>query len=90
MQNGLNLTMHDFHWGTALIVFLTYVLIDILYAFYVIYVGKRDAVKSALASSALYSLAAYGVITYSRNIVYVIPLALGAFLGTYLVVKYMK
>lgn len=82
--------MPDFHWGVALVVFLTYVLIDILYAFYVIYVGKRDALKAALSSSALYSLAAYGVITYSRNIVYVIPLALGAFLGTYLVVKYMK
>jgi hypothetical protein len=82
--------MGEFNWLTALIVFVTYVLIDILYAVYVIQVGKRDAVRSALASSALYSLAAYGVITYSQNIVYVIPLALGAFLGTYVVVKYMK
>jgi hypothetical protein len=80
----------DFNSVTALIVFATYVLIDILYAIYVIQVGKRNAMKAAFASSALYSLAAYGVITYSRNIVYVIPLAIGAFLGTYVVVKYMK
>jgi hypothetical protein len=82
--------MGDFNLGTAGIVFVTYFLIDILYAFYVIYVGKRDAVRSALASSALYSLAAYGVITYSRNIAYVVPLALGAFLGTYVIVKFKK
>jgi hypothetical protein len=82
--------MGDFNLGTAGVVFVTYFLIDILYAFYVIYVGKRDAVRSALASSALYSLAAYGVITYSRNIAYVVPLALGAFLGTYVIVKLKK
>jgi hypothetical protein len=82
--------MADFHWSTALLVFVTYVVIDILYALYVIYVGRGNALAASFASSALYSLAAYGVITYSRNIIYVIPLALGAFLGTYLVVKYMK
>jgi small basic protein len=82
--------MGDFNLGTAGVVFVTYFLIDILYAVYVIYVGKRDAVRSALASSALYSLAAYGVITYSRNIAYVVPLALGAFLGTYVIVKFKK
>lgn len=82
--------MGDFNLVTASIVFVTYFLIDILYAFYVIYVGKRDAMRSALASSALYSLAAYGVITYSRNIMYVLPLAAGAFLGTYVIVKFKK
>lgn len=82
--------MGDFNFTTAAIVFVTYFLIDILYAFYVIYVGKRDAMRAAFASSALYSLAAYGVITYSRNIIYVLPLAAGAFLGTYVIVKFKK
>ena len=82
--------MRDFNWAIAATVFVTYFLIDILYAFYVIYVGKRAAFKAAVSSSLLYSLAAYGVITYSKNIIYVIPLAVGAFLGTYVVVKYMK
>jgi hypothetical protein len=82
--------MPDFSWVVAATVFVTYFLIDILYAFYVIYVGKRAAVRAAISSSLLYSLAAYGVITYSQNIIYVIPLAIGAFLGTYVVVKYMK
>jgi hypothetical protein len=82
--------MQDFSWAVAAAVFIAYFLIDILYALYVIYVGKRAAFKAAVTSSVLYSLAAYGVITYSKNFIYIIPLAIGAFLGTYVVVKLMK
>jgi hypothetical protein len=46
--------------------------------------------QAAVASSLLYSLAAYGVITYSRNVTYIAFLAAGAFLGTYVVVKLKK
>lgn len=82
--------MPEFSWTTAAIVFVTYILIDILYAWYIIAVGRRQAVQSAIASSLLYSLAAYGVLTYSRNVVYIAFLAAGAFLGTYFVVKFKK
>lgn len=78
----------EFNWCTAATIFVTYVIIDILYAMYVICVGKRQPINAAVVSSFLYSLGAYGVISYSKNPLYVIPLALGAFLGTYLVVKY--
>lgn len=78
----------DFHWPTAGMIFVTYVVIDILYAMYVICVGKRQPINAAVVSSFLYSLGAYGVISYSKNPLYVVPLAVGAFLGTYLVVKY--
>jgi hypothetical protein len=78
----------DFHWGTAASIFATYVVIDILYALYVICVSKRQPIHSAVVSTCLCSLSAYGVISYSRHPLYVIPLALGAFLGTYLVIKY--
>lgn len=82
--------MTEFSWITAALVFFTYVLIDILYAWYVIAVGKRQAGIAAVTSSLLYSLAAYGVLTYSKNIVYIGFLAVGAFLGTYIVVKFKK
>jgi hypothetical protein len=82
--------MADFSWTIAAAVFVAYFLIDILYALYVISVGKRAAFQAAVISSMLYSLAAYGVVTYSKNFLYVIPLALGAFLGTYVVVKRIK
>ena len=82
--------MKDFNYNTAFLVFLAYVVIDILYALYVVYVGKRNAVGAAAASALLYSLSAYGVVTFSKNILYIIPLAAGAFLGTYFTVKYQK
>ena len=82
--------MTDFSWTTAALIFITYVLIDILYAWYIIAVGTRQEVQAAVASSLLYSLAAYGVITYSRNITYIAFLAAGAFLGTYIIVKLKK
>ena len=82
--------MRDFSWVTAVTVFVTYILIDILYAWYIIAVGKQKAAEAALTSALLYSLATYGVLTYSKNVVYIAFLAAGAFLGTYFVVKWKK
>ena len=82
--------MTDFSWTTAGLIFITYVLIDVLYAWYIIAVGKRQEMQAAVASSLLYSLAAYGVITYSRNVTYIAFLAAGAFFGTYIIVKLKK
>jgi hypothetical protein len=82
--------MADFSWMTAGLIFVTYVIIDVLYALYVQSVAKQRPIPAALFGSAIYSLGAYGVVTYSHNMWYLIPLASGAFLGTYLVVKYKK
>lgn len=81
--------MAEFSWWTALTVFGVYVVFDILYALYVIAVSRQQAVYASAISSALYSLGAYGVMTYLHNPWYVIPLACGAFIGTYVAVKYM-
>jgi uncharacterized membrane protein YfcA len=82
--------MHDFDWTTAAIVFGVYVVFDVLYAMYVIQVGQKRAVAASLISAVLYSLGAYGVRSYMHNPWYVIPLACGAFIGTYIAVKYMS
>lgn len=84
------LSFAEFNWLTAGMIFATYMAIDVLYALYIIAVSKRQAVVAATTGSALYTLAAFGVLTYSKNVLYIVPLALGAFLGTYLVVKYFK
>ena len=80
--------MTKFSWATAALIFITYVLIDMMYAWYVICVGKRQATTAALLTAAIYSLLAYGVVSYSQNIFYLIPLATGAFTGTYLMVRF--
>lgn len=82
--------MADFDWQTAAIVFIVYVLIDILYALYVICVSRCQAWRASAISSMLYSLGAYGVMNYLENRWYLIPLACGAFIGTYVAVKFMS
>ena len=83
-------TMHDFNWWTAFTVFIVYVLFDILYALYVICVSQKRALAASFVSSVLYSLGAYGVMNYTHNALYLIPLGLGAFLGTYIAVVYLS
>jgi len=82
--------MTDFSPLTAAVIFVTYVAVDILYAAYIICVERRQPFRAASISAVLYSLLAFGVITYSRNPLYLVPLAAGAWLGTYLTVAWHK
>lgn len=82
--------MGDFNWLTALTVFVVYVVFDILYALYVICVSRKQALAASFTGAALYSLGAVGVMSYTHNALYLIPLSLGAFAGTYIAVKYMS
>lgn len=81
--------MNDFNWLTALIVFVVYIVFDILYAVYVICVSRKQALAASFTGAMLYSLGAVGVMNYTNNILYLIPLSLGAFIGTYIAVKYL-
>jgi tryptophan-rich sensory protein len=80
----------EFQWTTAWLVFTTYFVVDILYARYITEVAKKRAFRAAVISCFLYSLLAYGVISYSRNTLYLVPLVCGAFLGTYVTVRFQR
>ena len=82
--------MNDFSPITAVAIFATYVAVDVLYAAYILAVGERRPVLAAALSSVIYGLLAYGIVTYSRNIWYLAPLAAGAFLGTYITVRWQR
>lgn len=82
--------MNDFSYITALTIFFTYVVIDMLYAWYIMSVNKKRALTAAFLTAIIYSLLAFGVVSYSKNIYYLVPLASGAFLGTYLMVKFKE
>lgn len=83
------MTGAEFSWVTAAIVFIVYVVFDILYALYVLCVSRRQSVAAAGISSVLYSLGAVGVMNYMNNAWYLVPLGIGAFVGTYIAVRYM-
>jgi uncharacterized membrane protein len=73
---------------TALVVFVAYLSIDGMYAYYTIAVTKRKPFESASVGAIMHFMIAFGVLNYVQNYLYVFPLALGSFIGTYLVVKY--
>lgn len=80
----------DFNWWTALTVFIVYIFFDILYALYVICVSKKRALAASFTGALLYSLGAVGVMNYTHNVLYLLPLSLGAFVGTYIAVVYLS
>jgi uncharacterized MnhB-related membrane protein len=82
--------VNDFSWSTAFLILIVYIVVDMLYAYYIIQVEQRNPLRAALVSSVLYSLLAYGVVSYSRNLLYLFPLATGAFIGTYLTVWWKR
>jgi peptidoglycan biosynthesis protein MviN/MurJ (putative lipid II flippase) len=82
--------MKDFSWFTAGLILLVYIVVDMLYAYYIICVEKREPFKAACVSAVLYSLLAFGVVSYSQNILYLFPLATGAWVGTFVTVWWKR
>jgi hypothetical protein len=75
---------------TAVILFVFYLVFDILYAHYIIAMGESKAFKSANISAILIIMSLYGTIEVVKNYWFIIPIALGSWLGTYLTIKYSK
>lgn len=78
----------SFDFKIALVVFCAYLLIDAMYAYYTLAVTQQKPVASATVGALMHFLIAFGVLNYVQNYLYVIPLALGSWVGTYLVVRY--
>lgn len=57
------------------------------YAYYIICIENKQNLMSSLMAGLVTSLAAFGVVSFSKNMFYVIPLFLGAFSGTYFTMK---
>lgn len=79
--------MLDFNWLIALGLFVGYLLVDGMYAYYTLAVVKRKALTAASISFVMHFILAAGVLSYTQNFWYVFPMACGSFIGTYLVTK---
>lgn len=77
-----------FDFKIAFIVFVAYLLVDAMYAYYTITVTKKKPFISASVGAVMHFLIAFGVLNYVQNYLYVVPLALGSWIGTYMVVRY--
>ncbi len=78
---------NEFNVLTALIVFVAYMVVDGMYAYYTLAVAEKQAFRSATVGSLMHLLIAVGVLSYVQNYLYIVPLAIGSWIGTYLVVK---
>lgn len=78
----------SFDLKIAIAVFIAYLLIDAMYAYYTLAVTRKKPMAAASVGALMHFLIAFGVLNYVQNYLYVIPLALGSWIGTYLVVRH--
>lgn len=75
---------------TSILLFIAYFVYDYLYAKWVIAVAQKHAVIAANLSVGIYLIGAWGTILYVSNPWFLIPIVLGAWLGTYTAIRYKK
>lgn len=76
-----------FWWITT---FLAMTITDLMWAWYVKKVNANNAFMSGVAAVGLFAVGAITVVGYANNPILIIPASAGAFVGTYLGVKYIK
>ncbi|MCA9359168.1 hypothetical protein KC926_03110 [Candidatus Kaiserbacteria bacterium] len=64
-----------------------YFVVDVMYAHYTLSVAELKAVSAANTGSLVHFIIAFGVLSYVQNYLYVIPIAIGSWFGTYMVVS---
>ena len=87
IQSSLISNWQTFDWLIAVFIFLAYFILDALYVKYTLAVVSKRAVRAANFGSSMYVLMAFGIFNYTHNFLYVLPVGLGSWLGTYAIVK---
>jgi uncharacterized membrane protein YfcA len=75
---------------TCLLLFVVYLIFDILSTLYLRAVSELKAGKASTLSTILFLMSIYGTIEYINNFVYIIPIAIGGFLGSYITIRWLK
>ena len=78
----------DFNIWLAIGLFFAATLLDAIFALYTVAVINTNPFRAASLSFLTYMLEAVGVVNYVENKLYLLPLAVGAFVGSYAVVKW--
>ena len=82
--------LNEINIWTCIILFTVYFIFDVLYAKFIISVQKLQATLSATISGAMYVISAIGIIKYTDNPWYLLPVALGASFGTFCFIRREK
>lgn len=79
-----------FSFPTAVLIMVAYFVLDAMYAYYTIKVTEKRPVSAASIGALMHFILAFGVLSYVQNFLYVIPIAIGSWLGTYTMVRYER
>ena len=74
----------------ALIVFLAVTFADGLWTLYIIATAKNRILLASSASATIIATGSLVTVEYVKHPILIIPAALGAFVGTYITMKYSK
>ena len=74
----------------ATLVFLAVTVLNFLWAAYISHTSKGNVLHASLYAFAISLLSGIVTLTYASDHMMVIPAAFGAFVGTYLCLKYKK
>lgn len=78
---------HEFDLLTAFLILVVYIVVDGMYAYYTLKIAEKKPVHATTSGALMHFLLALGVLSYVQNYLYVVPLAIGSWIGTYIVVK---
>lgn len=78
----------EFNWLGAVGLFFASFALEAVFALYTLAVTKHKALEASTWSLVSYFLLALGILNFIHNKWYVIPLAVGAFCGTYAVITW--
>ncbi len=71
-----------FDIGLAFSIFVAYLVVDAMYAQYTLHVTQYREYSAATVGALMHFIIAFGVRNYVQNFLYVIPVALGSWVGT--------
>ena len=71
------LEMQKLEINIALLIFTTYFILDMFYAYYILCIESRQNLMSSFMAGMITSLSAFVVVSFSKNMLYVVPLFLG-------------
>lgn len=77
-----------FHFGMGLLILVAYFVLDAMYAYYTIKVTEKRPVSAATIGALMHFIIAFGVLSYVHSFLYVFPIVIGSWLGTYSMVRY--
>jgi hypothetical protein len=89
-MNNIELLFQEFNWTIAFGIMIGYMIIDGIYVKYTLELVALKPLLTANLSVVMYILSAFAIINYTENWLYAIPMIIGAWLGTYFVIRYEK